>query len=189
MYFLVAGLVLFFATHFYSAFRARDPIRDLRAKLGPMRFMAIYSLFAAIGFGLLVWGFDLSRPSVRLFTPPDWGRHITMALMLPAIILIVVAYAPRGYIKTTVRHPLLLSVTIWSFAHLFANGELNSVLLFGSFLIFALIDRIAVSGRPVKVPVRPPSLFADIYGVVAGSVLYFLFYKYLHALIIGVPVS
>ena len=188
MYFLIAGCVLFFVTHLYTSVRTRDPARDIRVRLGPAKYMAIYSVFAGLGFVLMVWGYGLARPSPALYTPPAWGAHVNLALMLPALILLFAAYAPLGYIKNAVKHPMVLGVILWSFGHLLANGELNSVILFGSFLAYALIDRILVMGRPVKIPAKPPSLFADIYAVCVGAAVYFLFYKYLHAMMIGVPV-
>ena len=66
--------------------------------------------------------------------------------MIPAFILLVAAYVP-GQIKAKVRHPFLVAIKTWALAHLIANGDLASIFLFGSFLLYAVYDRIAVKRR------------------------------------------
>jgi len=186
MYFLIAGSILFFATHFYSAFRSRMQGRDARERMGIVRFMGAYSLLAGAGLGLMVWGYSLADPARLAFTPPAWGRHVTLALMLPAFILLVAAYAPRGSIKQTLKHPMLIAVILWSGGHLLANGEMRSLILFAGFLIYALIAIIAATGRPP--PVKRSSITGDLIAVVLGAALYYVFIQYLHPMLIGVPV-
>lgn len=186
MYFLIAGVILFFAAHLYSSFRSRLSGRDIRMRMGVMRYMGLYSIFAGAGFVMMLWGYGLARPSASLYTPPDWGIHVNMALMLPALIFLMTAYGPRGYIKQTIKHPMLMSIMFWSVGHLLANGEMNSVLLFGSFLAYAVIDRFAVAGRDL--PVKKVTIAGDLYAIIIGSAVYYLFLKHLHELTIGVPV-
>ncbi len=186
MYFLIAGVIIFFAIHLYSSFRSRIPDRDIRMRMGVMKYMGLYSIFSGAGFVLILWGYGLARPSASLYTPPDWGVHVNMALMLPALILLMAAYGPRGHISQTIKHPMLMSIMFWSVGHLLANGEMNSVLLFGSFLVYAVIDRFAVAGRDL--PVKKVTIAGDLYALIIGTSVYFLFFKYLHELTIGVPV-
>lgn len=186
MYFLVAGSLLFFAVHFYSAFRSRVPGTDIREKMGSARFMATYSLISLIGFVLMVWGYGLARPSEILFNPPSWGAMITMVLMLPAFILLVASYAPRGYIKQYVKHPMLLATILWSFGHLLSNGEVNSAILFGGFLAFSLIDRLSVMNR--MQPIKKVSYIGDVVSIAFGVVLYAVTLVFLHSRFIGVPI-
>lgn len=148
--------------------------------------MGLYSIVSGAGFVLMLWGYGLARPSENIYTPPDWGVHANMGLMLLALIMLMVAYGPRGYIKQFVKHPMLLAVILWSAGHLMANGEMNAVILFGSFLAFAIIDRIAVSGRDI--PVKKVTIIGDIYAVIVGVAVYFLLAKYLHEMMFGVPV-
>jgi uncharacterized membrane protein len=187
LYFLIAGSVLFYAVHFFSAFRSRAPGLDVRDRIGSMRFMAVYSVISLLGFVLMVWGYWLAKPSPIVFTPPLWGRHITWALMLPAFILLTAAYTPRGYIKKYVKHPMLLATIFWSFGHLLANGERNSLILFGGFLAFALIDRLAVIGRPESV--KKTSGSGDVLAVIIGCALYWATISFLHTRLIGVPIT
>jgi len=186
MYFLIAGSILFFATHLYSAFRSRERRQDIRVRMGTMKYMGLYSLISGFGFALMLWGYGLDRPSAKIYTPPDWGIAANMSLMLPALILLLTAYGPRGYIKQFTKHPMVLAIILWSTGHLLANGELNSIILFGSFLVYALIDRLAVIGRPDSI--KKTNIMGDLYAVIIGSAVYYLFVKHLHDLMIGVPI-
>jgi len=187
MYFLLAGTALFFITHLYSSLRSRETGRDIRVRMGYMSYMGLYSLFAGLGFVLMIWGYGLARPSAIIYTPPGWGMHVTMALMLPALIFLFAAYGPYGYIKQKLKHPMLWGIVLWSFGHLLANGELNSLILFGSFLAYGVIVLIITNSR--EIAVKKPRIFGDIYAVVVGGLIYFVFVKHLHKLMIGLPVT
>ncbi len=191
MYIMIFGCILFFGAHMYAALRSRLPAKNVRLAMGNLKYMALFSIFSGIGFALMIWGYILAKPSPLLYTPPVWGSHVTLVLMLPAFILLFSSYLPLGYIKKWVGHPMLAATFWWSGSHLFANGELNSVILFGSFLVFSLIDRVIVLGRPdfIKTgPQKEPNLFADMLAVALGSVSYWVFAQYLHPILIGVPV-
>ena len=66
--------------------------------------------------------------------------------MWPASIFVVAAYI-RGDIWRTLKHPLLVGVKTWAVAHLISNGDLGSIVLFGSFLAWAVYDRITLKRR------------------------------------------
>lgn len=188
MLYLVLGLVIFFGTHLFSAFRSREPGRDIKAKLGAGPYMGLYSLLAIGGFVLIVWGYGEARPAPILYQPPVWMAHLNLALMLPAMILLAAAYAPTGRIRKAVKHPMLAAVKIWALGHLLANGELNSVLLFGSFLAYGVIDRIAVKKRGDNGPGpdAPVSAMGDIAAVVIGAAAYGAILLWLHPILFGV---
>ncbi len=181
------GLILFFGMHYFTTFRSRDP-DSLVERMG-RSYKGLYSVLSLIGFVALIWGFDAQRPWLELWSPPAWTRHIAMTLMLPVFILLVSAYAPTGYIKKFVRHPMLAAVKLWALAHLTANGDLGSVILFGSFLIYAIVDRIAVKRRGDVGPVNAdPNIFGDLIAVAVGGAAYPAFLLYLHPLLFGVAV-
>ncbi|MGH1422991.1 MAG: NnrU family protein, partial [Hyphomonas sp.] len=124
MAYLIAGLVVFFGAHLYSAFRSREAGTDVRQKLGYGPYMGLYSLVSLIGLGLIIYGFGQARPSSIIYSPPVWGRHINMLLMVFSMVLIVASNLPTGYIKKATKHPMLVSVKLWALGHLLANGEL-----------------------------------------------------------------
>ena len=184
----LGSLILFFGTHFFSAFRNRtgDGLPDI---LGRGPYMAIYSVLTAAGFIALVWGYAMIKPWIYLADPPPWMKHITMALMLPAIILIVAAYVPTGFIKKAVKHPMLTAVKLWALAHLLVNWDVGSLILFGSFLAFGVIDRIAVKRRgDVGAANAKPNVLGDLISIAVGSALYALLVYQLHAILFGVTI-
>ncbi|MHA7773273.1 NnrU family protein [Roseibium sp. M-1] len=188
---LITGLVLFLGMHTLPMFAgARN---GLAAKLGEIGYKGLYTLLSFAGLGLIIYGYGIARfdGSPIIYDPPFWMRHVTMLLMVPVFILLVAAYVPSR-IKTALKHPMLAAVKLWALAHLLANGDLASVLLFGGFLVWAVADRISLKrrgpGAGQIAPAAVPGKYADLIVILAGLVLYGLFVWKLHALLIGVPV-
>ena len=183
---LVAGLVIFFAVHSVSIFN--EPWRDrMVAKLGEWPWKGVYSMVAIIGLVLVVWGYGLARVDpVVLYSPPMWLRHVSILILVPVFPLLLATYLP-GRIQLMTRHPMLVATKLWAVAHLLANGTLSDVLLFGSFLVWAVTDRISMKRRTRHlVPGAPPSRFNDLIAVLFGLVLYAAFVLWLHAWLVGV---
>src|ERR1700719_1171355 len=186
---MILGLVLFLGIHTLTT------QRELRARLigswGEGGYKIGYALVSLVGLALIVWGFAHYRATgwIDVWTPPTALKHITVALMLPAVILVVASYI-RGRIYTTLKHPMLAGIKLWAAAHLFANGDIGSIILFGSFLGWAVYDRISLKRRvdpgAPPIPVGGPSndLIAVAVGIVAYLALGFAF----HPVVIGVPV-
>jgi uncharacterized membrane protein len=150
-----------------------------------------YALASAVGLALIVWGFAKYRGTgwIDVWTPPTAMRHIAVALMLPAVIMVVASYI-RGRIYTTLKHPMLTGIKLWAAAHLLANGDLGSIILFGSFLAWAVFDRISLkrrtdAGAP-PIPVGGPG--NDLIAVAVGLVAYLALAFAFHPVVIGVPV-
>ncbi len=188
MLFLI-GLVIFFGLHLYSALRSREPGKDIRTKMGQAKFMGLYSVAALGGFALIVTGYGAMRPSAILYTPPAWGAHLNLLLMMIALVMLMASQFPAGYIKNTLKHPMLIAVKIWALGHLLSNGELNSVLLFGAFLAYAVISRIAAKRRgDLGAANTVPSVKWDAAAVFVGLAVYSAFALKLHVLLIGVNI-
>jgi uncharacterized membrane protein len=190
MTYLIGGLGLFFLVHLVPTL---PTLRGgIVAKLGPGIYRGLFSLVSLAGLVLIVLGYGqmqgLARGNPQLWIPPVWIKHVVLLLMVPAMILLVAAYVPSR-IRTAVRHPLLTALMIWAFGHLLANGDLASLLLFGSFLAFAVYDRISVTSRPSPGPLgnaKGGSLH-DIFVMAAGLGLYAFMLFWGHAKLIGVP--
>lgn len=186
MYIFLIGLLLFFGIHSISIIN--EPYRDRIAnQIGEWPWKGLYSLVAITGFILIIWGYGVARyDSVVLYTPPPWLQQISLLLLLPVFPLLIAAYFP-GRIKAVTKHPMLLSTKLWAAAHLFMNGSLINVILFGTFFVWAVWDRISLQHRQLRpIPVAPSSNFNDIIACVIGLGLYFAFVYWLHALLIGV---
>lgn len=186
---MILGLVLFFGVHTLTT------QREVRARViafsGGGGYKIGYSLVSALGLVLIVWGFAHYRATGmwEIWTPPTALKHLTAALMLPAVILVVASYI-RGRIYTRLKHPMLTGIKLWAAAHLLANGDLGSIILFGSFLGWAVFDRISLkhradSGAP-PIPVGGPS--NDLIAVAVGLVAYLALAFAFHPVVIGVPV-
>jgi len=163
---LIAGLVLFFGIH--SVRIVAGGFRDAQVAASPGRWKGLYSLVSAVGFGLIIWGWMQYRPAAPvLYDPPTWGRHLALPLLLPAFILLIASQGPPGRIRAAVRNPMLIAVVLWAAAHLLANGDLASAILFGAFLAYAAIDLISVSTRNAPAP-PPGKVVSDVIAVVVG---------------------
>ena len=185
---LIVGFIVFFAAHLFSTFRKRGD-GDVKARVGYRPYMGLFTLVSLIGLSLFAWGWANMRPWPQVWSPPDWTQHIPQTLMPVALILLAAAYTPVGWIKKSVRHPMLLAVKVWAAAHLCANGDLGAIILFGSFLFYAVIDRIALARRGDKGPVDvKPSLAGDMMAITAGLASYMVIVFWLHPLIIGLSV-
>lgn len=183
---LILGLLLFFGTHAVSIFA--EPWRNrMAAKLGAGPWKGLYSLVSLGGFLLIIYGYGLARQDpIVLYLPPAWTAHVTALLMLFVFPLFFAVYLP-GHIKTAAKYPLLVAVKIWALAHLLANGMLADVLLFGSFLAWAIADRVSMKRRtPRSLPAAPASPFNDVIAVVAGLMVYALFVFWAHEAWFGV---
>jgi uncharacterized membrane protein len=181
-----AGWLLFFGSHLYSAFRPRGE-RDIRHRRTGL-YMGLYSVISIAGLALLICGYAGWRNTIPVWEPPLWTRHLALSLMAPAFILLAAAYTPAGWIKKTVKHPMLAAVKLWAAVHLASNGDLASILLFGSFLAYAIIDRTAVKRRGDHVVVAAPNPIGDVLAVATGAGVYAGFLYWGHPVLIGVPV-
>jgi uncharacterized membrane protein len=186
---MVIGLILFFAIHLVPA--NVELKNGLIARFGPAGYKAIFGVFSLVGLALIVLGFYKLQlhpgKNPILWDPPTWSRHLALALMLPAMIALVATYIP-SHIHVMLKHPMLVAIKIWALAHLLANGDLAALVLFGSFLAFAVYDRISVKKRGDLGPLGKGSgpWINDVIVVVIGVALYALIVLYLHELVIGV---
>jgi uncharacterized membrane protein len=184
---LILGLAVFFGVHSISllALGWRDRVAE---RLGKNAWQGIYSIAALVGFYLLVTGYGAARVSdaVLYATPPEF-RYIAALLMLPAFSLALASLIP-GRIRSAAQHPLLLATMLWAVAHLLTNGSVADLLLFGTFLVWAVAVRFSLARRPAR-PIRslPGSPANDVIVVVGGLALYAIFILWLHARWIGVP--
>jgi Predicted membrane protein len=185
---LILGLLVFFAVH--SVRIVAPGVREsVIARRGAGAWRGIYSVISLVGLVLIVWGYGLARQDpVVVYDPPYALRHLTMLLVLVAFVFLAVSQMPAGKLKPMLKHPMLAGLKLWALGHLLVNGDLASILLFGSFLVWAVVDRIAVKRRPGVVLPTPGPITNDIVAVVVGVLVYGLFVWKLHIWLIGVPV-
>ena len=165
------GLVLFFGIHSVSIVAL--PLRDKLAAKSDIGWKLFYSCLSLVGMILIAKGYaDLRQAPILLYVSPVWLHYVAAILLLPIFILILAPYLP-GRISHAIKHPQLVAVKVWAVAHLLTGGTLADVLLFGSFLIWAVVDRVSMMKRATRpVPAIPQSKTNDIILVIAGLAIY-----------------
>jgi uncharacterized membrane protein len=147
MIWLIVGLVLFLGVHSVRIVAPEFRQSQIEAR-GLNAWKGMYTAVSILGFLILVWGYGQARlDPVVFWVAPAWMSHVVLLLMLFAMIFLVASQVPAGKIKAAVKHPMLLAVKIWALAHLLVNGDLASLFLFGSFLAWAVVDRISEKKR------------------------------------------
>ena len=180
---LITGLLIFFAGHSLPMFpQHRAP---LVSRFGEEKYKGIFALFSAAGFVLIVWGYSRA-PYVDLWQPPAWGYRAAM-LMMPVAFVAMMSGQIANNFQRVIRHPLLLGVAIWAAAHLLANGDLASLLLFASFLLYAVVDMYSANRRGATVSKAKLPMRQDIIVLLVGFVV-FLLVRYFHGWLFGADI-
>ena len=202
---LILGLILFLGAHSVRIWADGWRNQTIEA-YGEKTFKGVYALVSILGFYLLVVGYGEARlQTVALWNPPIFTKHISMLLMLLSSILLMATYIPRNHFKMRLGHPMVLSVKVWALSHLLANGNLADLVLFGSFLIWAVLnfrsararDRALLlhlnvtedaAGEPLAETesTNQPKLPSTIITLVSGIATWALITFVLHAKIVGV---
>jgi uncharacterized membrane protein len=187
---LIIGLIIFLGLHSTRIF-AEGWRGDMMARVGAGAWKGLYSVASILGFALIVWGYGVARQQpVVIWVPPVGMRHIAALLMLFAMIMLMADYVPGNAIKAKLHHPMVLSVKTWALAHLLANGNVADILLFGSFLIWAVLCFIAARkrDRAAGTVYAAGKVVPTVLTLMIGVVVYGLFAMVLHQWLIGVAV-
>ncbi|MFK7864842.1 MAG: NnrU family protein [Pseudohongiellaceae bacterium] len=179
---LVFGLVLFIGLHISRELGFRQIM--LQRVGSESAYKGLYSVVALVGLGLIIWGKSLS-PFIMLWSPRFDLRFISHFFMIPASILVLAGNLPVSYIRYHVRNPMLAGVALWGLAHLWSNGDLASILLFGSFTAWASFKCVMLGKQPRLADANRPYIFWDIIVVVMGLILYILISRY-HGQLFGI---
>ncbi len=183
---LILGLFVFFGLHSISmlALPWRNRVAE---RLGTRTWQAIYSAGSLLGFYLIITGYGAARSSAAvLYGTPAGFRYVAALLMLPVFAL-ALASVFSGRIRARTQHPLLLATMLWAAAHLLTNGSVADLLLFGTFMVWAIVVRVSLAHRPARRMIAlPTSAINDVIAVVGGLALYVIFVLWLHVRWFGV---
>src|SRR6202166_1135989 len=178
---LILGLAIFIGAHGFVSLRGHR--EQLIARIGELPYKGAFSLVSILGVVLISYGFALYRRTglIPVWSPPDFLRHVSEALMWPAFVLFAAAYIP-GTIKQALKHPMLVGVKLWAFAHLLSNGDLGGIVLFGGILAWAVYDRISLKRRT---DAGAPAIAIggrrnDVIAVSVGTIIYLLLGFFFH---------
>ncbi len=181
---LIAGLVLFMAIHLVP--KAPRLRLSLVERLGAKPYRGVFSAVVLLSLVAVVWGFSRS-PFEEIYVPPAWGHQASMILVPIALVLFAAANMPTR-IRALVHHPMLLGLLLWAFAHLLSNGDVRSVVLFGGFALFAVVEIVSAVARGKGPPKEPaPRITMDVAAVIGGVVVAGLLAGF-HGTLFGVPV-
>ncbi len=185
---LIIGLLIFLGVHTLRLVPAGEAWRQSRIDAGKwLPIKGAYSLLSAVGLGLIIWGFSLARQApVVLWQPPTGMRHLAALLTLISFVMLAAAYVPANHIKNTLQHPMTLAIKVWALAHLLANGDLASVVMFGAFVVWSVLVFRAARRRPAGAPLAPARWGMTALTAVVGVAAWGLFAMWLHAAWIGV---
>ena len=183
---LLAGIVVFFGIHLFTS----TPLRStVVGSIGDNAYKGLFSVISIIGLGLIVWGFGLSRAAPEaidlIYTPAPWGPKLTSVLTLAALIMLAASHG-KGHIRKLVKQPMSLGIGLWAIGHLISNGQFNEVMLFGSFLAYAIYDFV-LSTIKGKTPAYVAGIKGDIVAIIVGTLIFAVIF-YFHASLFGVPV-
>lgn len=185
---LILGLLIFLGVHSMRVFAEGWRTAQI-AQRGPNAWKGLYSVVSLVGFALLVWGYGVARQSpVVLWPSPVWTRHLASLLTLVSFVLLAGAYVPRNGIKAHLHHPMVLGVKVWALAHLLANNTLADLLLFGGFLVWAVLSFRAARQRDRAAGTVYPAgtLTGTTTAVAAGIAAWAVFAFWGHRALIGV---
>lgn len=186
---LVTGLLLFFGLHTVPMLGGARSA--LVARLGEPFYKGLFSIASIAGFVLIVLGF-YRAPVVPLWLPPPWSHGLALLVMPVAFILLVAAYIP-GNIRRFTRHPMLAGVLLWAVAHLIANGDLASLLLFGTFALYSVLDMLSASYRTAATSRSASrsdnrSIYMDAITGIVGLALFWVVWQF-HGALFGAPLA
>ena len=135
------GLILFFSIHmmpFYPEYRAQliEKLDNDTIDAEGM-YKIIFSVISLVGLIFVGIGKG-SIEFIGLWDTPAFFRYIAVVLILVSFIMMVAAYTPNN-IKRYVPHPMLTGVIIWGVTHMLVNGDVISLILFGSFVAYSVM--------------------------------------------------
>lgn len=136
------------------------------ARIGEGRYLGLFSLASVLGMVWLAAAYAGARAGAYV---PLWGHLPRLAPLVFVVMLVAFLLAlpglltpsptalmqvhkldpeepARGILRVT-RHPFLWGVSLWAAAHLAVNGDLASLILFGSLLVLSVAGRHSIDAR------------------------------------------
>ena len=175
----IAGLVLFFGTHMIPI----TPVKPLLiSRLGGGLYSGLFSLLALFGFIVIIYGFKIAS-TTTLWSSLPYSSGLALVLMPISMIFLMPGSRKTNFFQKF-KHPMFIGVIVWSFAHLLANGDLRSTLLFSSFALYCIVDMMFTKNITNVTNISYP-ISNDIIFIVLGAIGY-ISIVYFHQYIAGV---
>ena len=181
MHILVIGLAVFVVGHLLPMTQLKPA---LKTRLGDRGYGMVFGVFSLVSLALIVWGYSTAE-FIGLYEPPLWGRHVTIICVFTAIVVLLSPLRPTHLAKW-VGNPLAVGFLLWAVGHLFANGDVASVAMFGTFAVYCALNLLFRS-KPEPAPERVAYFSGDMVVLSAAAIIFLLIFA-AHPYIIGVPI-
>lgn len=184
MTFLIIGIIIFFGMHLVPVFELKNKIIN---RIGDLPYKGIFSVISGLGLGLMIYGKG-DAEFITVWQPIAGAHWLPMILMWPASVLIVWAQIPCS-MKISLRHPMLLGVLLFSISHLFANGDLATIMLIGSFGLYAILTMLRLGFQKSESAIPSSTPKWNLFGLLLGTLIYglvFIFHQQITGTIIPV---
>lgn len=179
---LAFGVVLLAALHVVAAVPSLKS--RMKQRTGDAAYGAVFGTASLVAVIVIILGWRLSD-FVAVYDPPEWGRHVNYLLTAIAFVCLGV-FLCRGRLRQWLRFPMGFATVFWATGHLFANGDLASIILFGGLLIYGALHIIVGLTNGVR-PSPEVRGGHDLFSILIGLALYAMMSQ-AHVLLIGVPV-
>lgn len=182
MEFLLTGTLIFFGIHLLPLF---DLKRKLINRMGKMPYMGIFAVISAIGLGLIIYGKGHAE-FIPIWQPLELAHWAPIIIMWPTMLLFIWAEIPCS-MKIKLRHPMLMGIVLFASSHLVANGDLATIILFGSFALYSIFIMMkqGFEKKESNIPASTPKWNA--FGFIVGTLLYGVVFHF-HQNITGMPI-
>jgi|688.fasta_scaffold221623_2 uncharacterized membrane protein len=180
---LLLAAIFWIATH--NGFAGTDIRTRLVGKIGEVGFRIAYAVTSVIAIMMLVQAWE-AAVAIPLWSAPAWLRLILAAAMLPAFLFFaagllrnptavggeaLAGQQARGIQRIT-RHPMLWSFALWALVHVIGNGDLASLIFFGTFAISAFLGMPSIDRKlAARAPEAAARLRAETSIIPFGAIL------------------
>lgn len=179
----IIGLIIFFGIHLVPFFPKTKT--SLRTRFGENPYMGTFSLISLIGLIMIIFGYE-SRTD-HLYPIYSFAYAYSGYVMFISLTFLVAAYLPT-YLKKITKHPMSIGIGIWALLHLATNPDIISVILFGAFLVYSILDIFVSELKKEEKKLYEAKLLYDVLSVFIGILITSLAYNY-HEYLSGVQLG
>ncbi len=179
----ITGILIFFGIHLVPFFPKVKNV--LRSRVGENSYMGIFSLISLVGLLMIIFGYE--RDIHNLYSIHSHAYKYSQYVMFFSLTFLVAAYLPT-YLKKITKHPMSIGIAIWALLHLAINPDTISVILFGAFLAYSVLDILVSELKKQERKLSEAKILYDVLSVAVGVLVTSLGYNY-HEYLSGVALS
>ncbi|HUQ36487.1 MAG TPA: NnrU family protein [Aestuariivirga sp.] len=179
---LAAGVLLFVLLHGVAAVPRYKS--HVKSRTGERWYGPVFGLASLFAIAVIVLGWRSSN-FVMVYEPALWGWYVNYGLTFLGFLCLGI-FLFRGSYRQRLRFPMGIATVFWAVGHLFANGDLASLILFGG-LLLGSVAHIAVSLVNGIRPTPEVRIGHDGLSLIFGAAIYGIMTQ-LHPALIGVPI-